>query len=156
MLLYMIIGFVVSMLFTFFLMPHVLRFCKEKHLYDMPNARKIHHCAIPRLGGTLFMPAMLVGMIPSLMAYIFVSSESKLMQISSFVLIAGVFIIYNRSDRRYNRCASKPQVSCSDHSRLFFPRMWVVSQQSLWSFRHIRHTCIRKLSSHSIPCSCGG
>ena len=35
MLLYMIIGFVVSMLFTFFLMPHVLRFCKEKHLYDM-------------------------------------------------------------------------------------------------------------------------
>ena len=94
MLLYMIIGFVVSMLFTFFLMPHVLRFCKEKHLYDMPNARKIHHCAIPRLGGTLFMPAMLVGMIPSLMAYIFVSSESKLMLISSFVLIAGVFIIY--------------------------------------------------------------
>ena len=94
MLLYMIIGFVVSMLFTFFLMPHVLRFCKEKHLYDMPNARKIHHCAIPRLGGTLFMPAMLVGMIPSLMTYIFVSSESKLMQISSFVLIAGVFIIY--------------------------------------------------------------
>ena len=90
----MIIGFVVSLLFTFFLMPHVLRFCKEKHLYDMPNARKIHHCAVPRLGGTLFMPAMLVGMIPSLMAYIFVSSESKLMQISSFVLIAGVFIIY--------------------------------------------------------------
>lgn len=90
----MVVAFVVSLVFTAVLMPYVLRFCKEKHLYDMPNARKVHHCAIPRLGGVLFMPAMLVGMIAALTLYIIVSSENKLMQISSFVLIAGVFIIY--------------------------------------------------------------
>lgn len=94
MLIYMIVAFIVSLIFTFTLMPKVLSFCKKKHLYDLPNSRKVHHCAVPRLGGVLFMPAMLVGMIAAVTSYLFFSEGSKVMQLSSFVLVAGVLIIY--------------------------------------------------------------
>lgn len=94
MLIYMAVAFVVSLVFTFTLMPKVLSFCKKKHLYDLPNSRKVHHTAVPRLGGVLFMPAMLVGMIAAVTSYLYFSDGSKVMQLSSFVLIAGVLIIY--------------------------------------------------------------
>ncbi len=47
---------------TFVLMPVLLRFCRKRGLFDMPNSRKVHQNHIPRLGGTLFVPAMLAGM----------------------------------------------------------------------------------------------
>ena len=44
-------------------MPFLLKYCKLKGLYDVPDARKVHKNAIPRLGGSVFMPAMLVGLL---------------------------------------------------------------------------------------------
>lgn len=62
-LLYIIGAFLVSAACGFVIMPLILKFCKQKGLYDMPDGRKIHHNAIPRLGGISFMPSMLLASI---------------------------------------------------------------------------------------------
>ena len=50
-------------------MPLLLKFCHMKGFYDLPGGRKVHHLAVPRLGGVLFMPAMLVGLCVALLLY---------------------------------------------------------------------------------------
>ena len=40
--------------------PVILDFCKKKNIYDIPNERKVHKNAVPRLGGISFMPGMLL------------------------------------------------------------------------------------------------
>ena len=52
-------AFLVSALCGFIIMPIIMKFCKKKGLYDIPDGRKIHHNAIPRLGGISFLPSML-------------------------------------------------------------------------------------------------
>ena len=54
------IAFAFSAICGFIFIPMILNFCKERKLYDIPNARKIHHNAIPRLGGVSFLPSMLI------------------------------------------------------------------------------------------------
>lgn len=58
--LYIICAFLLSMACGFFFIPQIIRFCKKKGLYDKPDGRKIHHNAIPRLGGISFLPSMLL------------------------------------------------------------------------------------------------
>ena len=57
---YILGAFLVSALCGFIMMPLILRFCKMKGLYDLPNKRKIHKNAVPRLGGISFLPSMLL------------------------------------------------------------------------------------------------
>ena len=57
-LLYIIGSFVVSMACGFLFIPLVIAYCKKKKLYDLPNARKVHKCGVPRLGGICFLPCM--------------------------------------------------------------------------------------------------
>ena len=59
-LIYIISAFLLSALCGFVMMPIIMNFCKRKGLYDLPDSRKIHHNAIPRLGGLCFMPSMLL------------------------------------------------------------------------------------------------
>lgn len=42
------------------LIPQILRLCKRKGLYDLPDERKVHSNAIPRLGGISFVPALFI------------------------------------------------------------------------------------------------
>lgn len=57
-----------SALCGFVIIPLVLRFCKKKGLYDQPDIRKIHHKAVPRLGGISFLPSMLLASLVVLVA----------------------------------------------------------------------------------------
>lgn len=57
------IAFVCSCLGGCITIPMVMDFCKNKGLYDIPNARKIHNNAIPRLGGIVFLPCVFIGCI---------------------------------------------------------------------------------------------
>ena len=63
--LYLLLTFSASLMVTFVAMPWLLRLCRVRGLYDMPNERKVHQNKIPRLGGLLFAPAMVVGMAVS-------------------------------------------------------------------------------------------
>ncbi len=57
------LAMVVSALCGLLMIPQIMDFCKSKNLYDIPNARKVHKNAVPRLGGISFMPSMLVAFV---------------------------------------------------------------------------------------------
>lgn len=50
----------------FVFIPRIMNFCKKKRLYDIPNERKVHKNAIPRLGGISFLPSMMIATIIAL------------------------------------------------------------------------------------------
>jgi UDP-N-acetylmuramyl pentapeptide phosphotransferase/UDP-N-acetylglucosamine-1-phosphate transferase len=39
-------------------MPYILLISHRKHLFDLPDERKIHHIPVPRLGGLAFVPVI--------------------------------------------------------------------------------------------------
>lgn len=82
---------VCGMVFTSF----TLHFCKKKQLYDMPNARKVHKNPIPRLGGIVFIPSMMVAGLITI-DYLRFHFHSQIVQINlcSLHFIVSLFIIY--------------------------------------------------------------
>jgi UDP-N-acetylmuramyl pentapeptide phosphotransferase/UDP-N-acetylglucosamine-1-phosphate transferase len=56
---YLLGAFLVSLICGLAFTPLILDFCKRKRLYDIPNERKVHKNATPRLGGISFFPSML-------------------------------------------------------------------------------------------------
>lgn len=47
-----------SVFFAGILIPKILLIAFRKRLFDVPDARKIHHVAVPRLGGIAFKPVI--------------------------------------------------------------------------------------------------
>lgn len=66
-LIYSLVAFIISMVSGFLLIPVIMNFCKRKRLYDIPNERKVHKNAIPRLGGISFMPSMVLAFFLALL-----------------------------------------------------------------------------------------
>lgn len=56
MILIILITFLLSVFITWLLIPRIIRFAFKKRLFDKPDERKIHHGAVPRLGGVTFFP----------------------------------------------------------------------------------------------------
>lgn len=71
---YILMSFLVSMLLGLGLIPLVVRFCRVKRLYDLPNERKVHKTFVPRLGGVCFIPCMVISFM---LATAIVSSISE-------------------------------------------------------------------------------
>lgn len=51
-----------SIVVTGILIPKILLISFKKNLFDVPDARKIHHGTVPRLGGLAFMPAIILSL----------------------------------------------------------------------------------------------
>lgn len=64
--LYIFVAFVVSAIVSLILLPWLLKLCHKYGIYDLPSGRKIHMSGVPRLGGLVFVPSMLVGTFASL------------------------------------------------------------------------------------------
>jgi len=92
--LYCIIAFCVSFLFSIVGTPLIISICKRKELYDIPDARKVHKFAIPRLGGTLFMPSMCVGTVAGLIAFYGTPKQEFPLTLSTAAMAAGGITIY--------------------------------------------------------------
>ena len=60
---FIILAFVASVVFGLVLMPVIMKFCMKRNLYDLPNGRKVHQNAVPRLGGLAFIPCMLLAFV---------------------------------------------------------------------------------------------
>ena len=58
-----LLPFLVSAISGFIFTPQIISFCLKRKLYDLPNERKVHHSAIPRLGGVAFLPCMLLAFL---------------------------------------------------------------------------------------------
>ena len=84
----------VAMGITFGIMPFLLDFCRKRGYYDLPGGRKVHHCAIPRLGGLLFMPSMLVALVSVLILSSSWWQGVLTLKVSSLAMAVGAFLIY--------------------------------------------------------------
>lgn len=91
---YLLLALVISLLLTFAAMPFLLKFCRLKGYYDMPNERKVHHNAIPRLGGVLFMPSAMVAVAVSLALYALGQGGVILVKWNSVLMAVGAFLVY--------------------------------------------------------------
>ena len=95
-----IIALIASAACGFFMIPQIMNFCKRKNIYDIPNARKLHKNAIPRLGGISFMPSMLLAFLLAILVMDNVTGQEHV-TISlwtctffiSLILIYGIGII---------------------------------------------------------------
>ena len=84
----------------FVFIPVIMNFCKKKGLYDLPDKRKVHHQAIPRLGGISFLPSMLLAAL-GVLALTRYNNEEQQLQLSlwsvyffiSLMLVYGVGIV---------------------------------------------------------------
>ena len=93
-------SFLLSIVCGFAFIPLIIKFCKKKGLYDIPNGRKVHKNAIPRLGGLSFMPSMLLASLIVMVIYN-IQSDGDFIQISlwsigfffSLLIIYGVGIV---------------------------------------------------------------
>lgn len=54
-----LIAFVISIVFSMLIIPRILIVALTKRLFDIPDERKIHTGAVPRLGGISFAPIIL-------------------------------------------------------------------------------------------------
>ena len=57
--LFVFLTFVISACIAQMIIPRILLISMRKKLFDIPDARKVHTRAIPRLGGVSFFPTML-------------------------------------------------------------------------------------------------
>ncbi len=94
-LLYLFSAFVLSALCGFISIPVILDFCKRKRLYDIPNERKVHANAIPRLGGICFMPSMLLAFVGSIFFLDYQAGLDKLdISLWSIMFFISLMLIY--------------------------------------------------------------
>lgn len=89
-------AFLLSVICGFLFIPAILNYCKDKKLYDIPNARKIHHNLVPRLGGISFLPSMIIAFIIALMI-LGSQAEARKIQINlwSLYFLISLLLIYS-------------------------------------------------------------
>lgn len=90
-----ILAFILSAAFGFVFIPQIMNFCMKKKLYDIPNERKVHKNAVPRLGGVSFLPCMVIATLIALIALSYSYGGHKVM-INTWALsfAIGLLMIY--------------------------------------------------------------
>lgn len=91
---FILLAFVLSLIFGIVIIPQITSFCKKKNLYDLPNVRKVHSISIPRMGGTCFMPCMIVAALFSVLVYRITKSEQLTMSLWSFMFLVSIILVY--------------------------------------------------------------
>ncbi len=89
------VAFLVRALCGFVSIPIILNFCKRKRLYDLPNERKVHKVAVPRLGGVAFFPSMFIATFFALLVWVW-TARTFTFQINAWCLAfaIGLCLIY--------------------------------------------------------------
>ena len=90
---YLLGAFLLSLICGLVFTPLILDFCKRKRLYDIPNERKVHKNATPRLGGISFFPSMLTAFFIVLLFTPVVEENTLPVNIWSAIFLLGLLII---------------------------------------------------------------
>ena len=56
----LLIVFATTLLSGLFFTPYIVSLARTLHLYDLPDSRKVHKLPIPRLGGVVFIPVIII------------------------------------------------------------------------------------------------
>lgn len=94
MIIYILATFIVSAACGFIFTPLILDFCQRKNLYDIPNGRKVHKNATPRMGGVSFFPSMLTASLLVLLFYPGIEGRNLTLNIWTVSFLMGLIIIY--------------------------------------------------------------
>lgn len=94
MIIYILATFIVSAVCGFVFTPLILDFCQRKNLYDIPNGRKVHKNATPRMGGVSFFPSMLTASLLVLLFYPGIEGRNLTLNIWTVSFLMGLIIIY--------------------------------------------------------------
>lgn len=95
MVIYILGAFLLSLILGSVSIPIILDFCKRKRLYDIPNERKVHKNAIPRLGGVVFFPNMLIALaMVMLMMNPLLGNHTHYLNLWTFNFLISLIIIY--------------------------------------------------------------
>lgn len=94
-----ILSFLVSMVLAMIVIPKILVIAVRHSLYDMPNERKKHAGAVPRIGGVSFIPCILFSILFTVaLFYMFAggnSADYSYPNISEFCLFfCGLTLLY--------------------------------------------------------------
>ena len=87
-------AFLVSLICGMIFTPLILDFCLRKRLYDLPNERKVHKNATPRLGGISFFPSMIASFAIMLLFFSYSEREEIAVNVWSASFLLGLAVIY--------------------------------------------------------------
>lgn len=98
-LVFIILSFFISVGIARAIIPRILMISLRKKLFDMPNDRKVHKRAIPRLGGVAFFPTILfscciVLVFRALMDYSISTTQAVYVLPECLLLICGMVLLY--------------------------------------------------------------
>lgn len=91
---YLLAAFILSMVCGVVFTPIILDYCKRKKIYDIPNERKIHTYAIPRMGGISFFPSMVLAFAVCLVIITSYADLDHPLTIWSASFLVGLAIMY--------------------------------------------------------------
>ena len=57
---FLIIAFLIALVLGIKLIPKIVELSHELHIFDLPDSRKVHKLPIPRLGGVVFLPIVII------------------------------------------------------------------------------------------------
>jgi len=92
--LYFLIAFVIGAAVTAIVIPLIIAFCRKFGYFDQPNQRKVHHAAVPRLGGLAFLPSMAMGGVISMLLFYSHTYETINFHVSAVLMIVGATVVY--------------------------------------------------------------
>ena len=97
--LFVILTFLISASVARMLIPRILLISMRKKLFDVPDARKIHKKAIPRLGGVSFFPTILLSFCAVLALRILTGNEVPALPATfllpeCLLLVCGMTLLY--------------------------------------------------------------
>ncbi|MBO4216037.1 MAG: undecaprenyl/decaprenyl-phosphate alpha-N-acetylglucosaminyl 1-phosphate transferase [Bacteroidaceae bacterium] len=91
---YVLIAFAISLVFSLIGTPLIVKLCNTYGIFDLPNSRKVHKYNIPRLGGTLFMPSLGLGVVVTLLIIYQGINKDLEIGVSNVMMVIGAIMIY--------------------------------------------------------------
>lgn len=92
---YIILAFVISFIVGGVATKWLLKICYKHGLYDEPDARKVHKSGIPRLGGIMFLPTMVVSLLVTYIIMTLVGEElPEVIKIGSVLTGGAALLLY--------------------------------------------------------------
>lgn len=94
-----LIGFIISFFLSAIIIPRILVVAFRKRLFDVPDQRKIHRGAVPRLGGISFVPTIFFSLafIVSLRytwGYVIAPDAVRFLVPEFCLLVCGLILLY--------------------------------------------------------------
>ena len=90
-------------------LPVIIKACIYFHLYDEPDGRKVHRKPVPRLGGLIFLPAAVCGLVAASWMRGKLVGEEFVFGVSTIAMTIGGLMIYAMGviDDRFGMKASQ-------------------------------------------------